>query len=67
MLVKMRELNIRRILILLGGLLTIIWGVAHLFPTKSVVGGFGSLSIDNKHIITMEWITEGITLIFIGL
>ena len=54
------------ILLYLGSGLTVIWGVAHLFPTKSVVQGFGEISIDNKRIITMEWITEGLALIFIG-
>ena len=49
-----------------GSGFTIIWGVAHLFPTKSVVQGFGEISIDNKRIITMEWIIEGLALIFIG-
>ena len=46
--------------------LTIIWGIAHLFPTKSVVQGFGEITIDNRRIITMEWVNEGLTLIFIG-
>jgi len=50
----------------LGGALSIVWGVAHLFPTKSVVAGFGDISADNRHIITMEWIVEGVALIFIG-
>ena len=50
----------------IGATLTIVWGIAHLFPTKSVVRGFGDISIDNKRIITMEWITEGVALIFIG-
>ena len=54
------------ILLYLGSGLTVIWGVAHLFPTKSVVQGFGEISIDNKRIITMEWIIEGLALIFIG-
>ncbi len=54
------------ILLYLGSGLTVIWGVAHLFPTKSVVQGFGEISIDNKRIITMEWIIEGLSLIFIG-
>lgn len=49
-----------------GGALSIVWGVAHLFPTKSVVAGFGDISADNRHIITMEWIVEGVALIFIG-
>ena len=54
------------ILLYLGSVFTILWGASHLFPTKSVVSGFGDISVDNKHIITMEWITEGIALIFIG-
>ena len=55
-----------QILLYIGSALTVIWGIANLFPTKSVVQGFGDISIDNKRIITMEWIIEGITLIFIG-
>jgi len=56
-----------QILLYIGSALTIIWGVAHLFPTKNVVKDFGDISTDNKHIITMEWIVEGVTLIFVGL
>ena len=44
-----------------------LWGIAHIFPTNSIVKGFGEISLDNKRIITMEWIAEGITFIFIGL
>jgi hypothetical protein len=55
------------VLILAGSLLIVIWGTAHLFPTKNVVKGFGDISRDNKRIITMEWIFEGVTLIFMGL
>ncbi|MDH3553940.1 MAG: hypothetical protein OER22_15115 [Gammaproteobacteria bacterium] len=54
-------------LIFLGSLLALIWGVAHLFPTKSVVRGFGSISQDNKNIVLMEWIVEGIALVFVGI
>lgn len=54
-------------LLYLGALLTFLWGAAHLFPTKSVVAGFGEISQDNRRIITMEWIIEGVSLIFIGL
>ncbi len=49
-----------------GSAFIAFWGIAHLFPTKSVVAGFGEISVDNKRIITMEWIIEGIALIFIG-
>jgi hypothetical protein len=54
------------ILLYSGSALILFWGVAHLFPTRSVVSGFGAISVDNKRIITMEWIIEGIALIFIG-
>jgi hypothetical protein len=55
-----------QILLYIGALLPIIWGISHLFPTKNVVKGFGDISEDNRRIITMEWINEGATLIFIG-
>jgi hypothetical protein len=45
----------------------IVWGVAHIIPARSVVAGFGPISEDNKRIITMEWVAEGLTLCFIGL
>ena len=49
-----------------GSFLTFGWGMAHLFPTRNVVSAFGEISEDNKRIITMEWITEGVALMFIG-
>ncbi|MBW2142343.1 MAG: hypothetical protein JRG97_14970 [Deltaproteobacteria bacterium] len=58
---------INQILLYLGAALPIFWGIAHLFPTRSVVAGFGEISLDNKRIITMEWIIEGVALIFIGI
>jgi CHASE2 domain-containing sensor protein len=51
----------------MGGLLTIIWGIAHLIPTEKVIKGFGNITADNIRIIRMEWINEGLTLIFMGL
>lgn len=53
-------------LLSIGAISVIVWGIAHLFPTRSVVKGFGKISVDNKRIIQMEWINEGFTLIFIG-
>ncbi|HEY5648305.1 MAG TPA: hypothetical protein VIU33_02315 [Nitrospiria bacterium] len=55
------------ILLYLGAALPLVWGIAHLFPTRSVVKGFGPISVDNQRIITMEWVVEGVALIFIGL
>lgn len=55
------------ILVYLGSMLVMFWGVGHLIPTRDVVKGFGDLSKDNRNIITMEWVAEGITFLFIGL
>jgi len=57
---------LKLVLLYSGSAFISFWGVAHLFPTKSVVSGFGEISSDNRRIITMEWIVEGIALIFIG-
>jgi hypothetical protein len=57
---------INQILLYLGSAMLVFWGIAHLFPTKSVVRGFGEISLDNRRIITMEWIIEGVSLVFIG-
>ena len=58
---------VKKLLVIIGGLLNVAWGAAHLFPTAAVVKGFGNISLDNRRIIFMEWINEGLTLIFIGL
>ena len=55
-----------QILLYIGAAIPVFWGIAHLFPTKSVVAGFGEISLDNRRIITMEWIIEGVALIFLG-
>jgi hypothetical protein len=55
-----------QILLYLGSALPLVWGTSHLFATRSVVKGFGDISLDNRRIITMEWIVEGVALIFIG-
>jgi hypothetical protein len=56
-----------QILLYTGSAIIILWGVAHLVPTKVIVRGFGETSEDNRRIITMEWIAEGLALCFIGL
>ncbi len=57
---------INNLLLYSGSILVIVWGIAHIVPTQSVVAGFGSLSLDNKRILTMEWVAEGLALSFIG-
>ena len=53
-------------LVHIGSVVIFIWGIGHLMPTSSIVKGFGPLSQDNRRIITMEWIAEGLTLCSIG-
>lgn len=57
---------INQVLLTIGGALPIVWGIAHLLPTRSIVEGFGDITLDNKRILTMEWITEAVALIFSG-
>ena len=54
------------VLLFVAAGLTGLWGVAHLFATKGVVAGFGDISADNRRVITMEWITEGVALISVA-
>ena len=58
---------INNIMLYIGSIAITVWGIAHIVPTKSVVTGFGSISEDNRRIITIEWIAESLTLCFIGL
>ena len=55
------------VLLYAGSVVTTMWGIAHVVPTKSVVNGFRPISEDNRRIIIMEWVAEGLTLCFIGL
>lgn len=58
---------INAILLYVGAGVITVWGIAHIIPIRSVVAGFGQISQDNRRIIIMEWIAEGLTLCFIGL
>ncbi len=54
------------LLLATGSAIPILWGVAHLMPTRAIVDAFGPISSDNRRILTMEWVAEGLGLIFIG-
>lgn len=54
------------VMVSIGSVVIFLWGIGHLIPTRSVVARFGALSEDNKRIVTMGWIAEGLTLCFIG-
>jgi hypothetical protein len=49
-----------------GGAFLIAWGGAHLAPTGAVAASFGDISGDNRRIVVMEWIAEGITHVSLG-
>jgi hypothetical protein len=58
---------IANLLLYTGSIIVIGWGIAHIIPARAVIRGFGPISEDNKKIILMEWVAEGLTLCFIGL
>ena len=49
-----------------GAAMTGAWGVAHALPVRRVVAGFEPLTDDNRRVLTMVWIAEALTLVFIG-
>ena len=51
------------VLLYLAAAMTALWGIAHLFATKGAVAGFGDITLDNRRVITMEWIVEGVALV----
>ena len=50
-----------------GSIIILVWGAAHFFPTGTIVRGFGSISEDNKKILTMEWLAEGVAMCYMGI
>ena len=54
------------ILVYAGSIVIILWGIAHIIPTRAIVHGFGEISEDNRKVLTMEVIAEGLTLVFLG-
>lgn len=56
----------KELMVYAGSAIVFLWGVGHLIPTRSIVSGFGNLGLENRRILTMEWVTEGLTLCFIG-
>ena len=53
-------------LIPIGAGVVVLWGFGHILPWREVVNGFGPLSPMNRRIVEMEWVAEGLALIFIG-
>jgi len=49
-------------LALTAGGLVLLWGVAHVIPTRQVLRGFGEIARDNRLVITMEWVAEALAM-----
>ena len=43
-----------------------IWGTAHLVSTPRVIASLHPDTPDTRRVITMEWLNEGLTLLFIA-
>ena len=54
------------ILLYISGPVLLFWGLAHIIKTNPAVNSFGQLSVDNKRIVIMEWVSEGLLIVFIG-
>ena len=50
----------------LSGAALVLWGVAHVVPTRAVADGLGEIEADSRRIFVMEWLAEGIAHISIG-
>ncbi|HEX9916809.1 MAG TPA: hypothetical protein VGB16_03650 [candidate division Zixibacteria bacterium] len=53
--------------VLLGGLIPGIWGVLHLSFTESVIMEYSSLSEELLETLRLEWVIEGVFLLFISI
>jgi hypothetical protein len=57
---------VKDVMVYTGSAIAIIWGIAHLAPTRSIVTGMKNISRDDKMVFKMEWIAEGLALMFLG-
>lgn len=54
------------VLVYVAGAALVVWGASHVAPTRAVADSFGPLSDDNRRILVMEWVAEGIAHIGLG-
>jgi hypothetical protein len=50
-----------------SSLVIIVWGFIHITRTRRMVTVHEPSSVENRRILTMAWVAQGLTLIFIGL
>ncbi len=51
----------------IAGAALVLWGIAHVLPTRAVADGFGDIGADNRRILVMEWVAEGVAHVATGL
>ena len=39
-----------------------VWGMAHVAPTARVIAGFEPITVDNRRVVTQEWLAEAFTM-----
>ena len=39
-----------------------VWGILHAVPTRQVLAGFQPITVDNRRVITQEWLAEALTM-----
>ncbi|HSH74952.1 MAG TPA: hypothetical protein VLA09_04695 [Longimicrobiales bacterium] len=54
------------ILLLAGAAAAAFWGVMHLAKTRPALSVFEPLTDDNRYVLRMEWIVEGVALVFVA-
>jgi len=55
------------VLLYAGSGVLALWGGSHVASTRAVVRGFGDISPANVRVLTMEWVAEGLTHMFVAL
>jgi hypothetical protein len=50
------------VLAYIASALIAVWGIAHSLSTKRVVAGFAPMTVDNRRVLTQEWLAESFTM-----
>jgi len=57
-------MTISSLFLFAGSIAVAFWGAMHIAKTRPVVAGFEPLTADNRYVLEMEWIVEGVALVF---
>lgn len=54
------------LLLYIGSALIVLWAVAHILPVATVLEGYEPITPANRLIVKMTWVSEGMSLGFLG-